>query len=223
MPASPAPGIKPILLSTLGHICRSQYSLALPMGPLRLGWCHLHSRFPTHQPEARLRRTGPQHPWQPRSLPGPLLSFSGVLSQTLVFMGGGLCMRWEGAGVGVGRMPGPSLLSSRHLLDNAASFERLEMNNSIATRHLESTCPPPVLLPGEDENTVKIRSASPSGAGQVVRPSLGQTCRGVVSRSWLHEPTPRLIFCALSRLSPPNSSLSSSHLGQGAPGWVGGP
>lgn len=130
-------------------------------------------------------------------------------------------MRWEGAGVGVGRMPGPSLLSSRHLLDNAASFERLEMNNSIATRHLESTCPPPVLLPGEDENTVKIRSASPSGAGQVVRPSLGQTCRGVISRSWLREPTPRLIFCALSRLSPPNSSLSSSHLGPRVPqaGW----
>lgn len=92
------------------------------------------------------------------------------------------------AGVGGGRMPVPSLLSSRHLLDNVASFERLEMNNSIAMRHLESTCPPPVLLPGEDENTVKIRSSSPSRAGQAVRPSLGQTCRGAVSRSWLHEP-----------------------------------
>lgn len=163
MPASPAPRIKPILLwgpwatSLVASNC-----LALPLGPLRLGWFHLHTCFPTHQPEGGLDH----------SIPDSSEVSLGLCCPSWEFLATPWCL-WVvacvwGWGVGVGRMPGPSLLSSRHLLDNAASFERLEMNNSIATRHLESTCPPPVLLPGEDENTAKIRRASPSKAGQVV-------------------------------------------------------
>lgn len=58
-------------------------------------------------------------------------------------------------------MPGPSLLSPRHLSDNVASFEKLEMNNSTETSHLESTCPPPVLC-CRDENMHRIRRSSSS-------------------------------------------------------------
>lgn len=67
----------------------------------------------------------------------------------------------------VGRMPSPSLLSPWHLLDNVASFEKLEMNNSTETSHLESTCPPPVLLCCRDENMHRMRRSASSQAGQV--------------------------------------------------------
>lgn len=59
-------------------------------------------------------------------------------------------------------MPGPSLLSPpRHLSDNVASSEKLEMNNSTETSHLESTCPPPFLLCRRDENMHRVRSPRP--------------------------------------------------------------
>lgn len=47
----------------------------------------------------------------------------------------------------MGRMPGPSLVSPRHLSDIITSLEKLEMNNSTETSHLESTRPPPSFSP----------------------------------------------------------------------------
>lgn len=45
--------------------------------------------------------------------------------------------------MGVGRVPGPSLSSSRHLLDIVASLEKLEMNDSTETKSFRKYMPSP--------------------------------------------------------------------------------
>lgn len=101
-----------------------------------LGWVMPPSFLPPHLPCGGLAKKELDH-----ICPGSLATCLGLRGSARKLSAGprvyGQSLR------GVGRMPGPSLLSSRHLLDIVASHEKLEMNDSTETKSFRKSVPSP--------------------------------------------------------------------------------